>query len=484
MTMTERSRALVVGAVVFGVVALGGDPARAQEAPLPAPTPAPTAASPASPAPPVANASANPSGTLTLRRCIELALRHYPRIQEALANARASRAAIDVAHTAPYTDFSVRAAVAPAPRVNGTSQFSQASDESEGLDLGVAWRVGIEGMIPLWTFGKITNSWDAAEAGAKAADHGVDKERNELRLAVRRTYYGAKAAHETLLIVHDEVASIDRYIPALERKVATGDADEIDLLKLRMERAELEAREAEARMQEAKALAGLGFLTGLGAKVVVSREPLVRVKHELGPLTRYLTAARLHRPEVNIVRAGILAREAQVRLERARYLPDFGIGVNAHYQQTPEQPDDRNPYTSGYANQLGYGAGLVLTYKADFLPQSARVARAEAELEAIRASERFALGTVGLEVEEAFREAEAAKRRLDAWTRASELAERWLSQVEQRIEAGAFDEKEVLEPTREVARKRFGRLGAILEYNLALAKLAQATGWEQGVADE
>ena len=146
--------------------------------------------------------------------------------------------------------------------MNGTSQFSQASDESEGLDLGVAWRVGIEGMIPLWTFGKITNTWDAAEAGAKAAEHGVDKERNELRLAVRRTYYGAKAARETLLIVRDEVASIDRYIPALERKVATGDADEIDLLKLRMERAELEAREAEARMQEAKALAGLAISHG------------------------------------------------------------------------------------------------------------------------------------------------------------------------------------------------------------------------------
>jgi outer membrane protein TolC len=185
-----------------------------------------------------------------------------------------------------------------------------------------------------------------------------------------------------------------------------------------------------------------------------------------------------------MVRAGIVAQEAHVRLERARYFPDFGIGVNARYQQTPERPDERNPYTSGYQDQLGYGAGLVLTYKADFLPQGARVARAEAELEAIRASERFALGSVGVEVEEAFREAEAAKRRLDAWSRATALAERWLSQVELRIEAGAFDEKEVLEPTREVSRKRFGRLAAILEYNLALAKLAQATGWEQGISEE
>ena len=99
----------------------------------------------------------------------------------------------------------------------------------------------------------------------------------------------------------------------------------------------------------------------------------------------------------------------------------------------------------------------------------------------MRASERFALGGVGVEVEEAFHEAEAAKRRLDAWTRATELAERWLSQVERRIQVGTFDEKELFDPTRELALARYGKLSAILEYNLALAKLALATGWEQGL---
>jgi outer membrane protein TolC len=185
-----------------------------------------------------------------------------------------------------------------------------------------------------------------------------------------------------------------------------------------------------------------------------------------------------------MVRAGILAQEAQLRLERARYFPDLGIGIVASYARAPEVTDQRNPYTSDSANKLGYGAGLVLNYKLDFLPQTARVARAEAELESLRASERFALGGVGVEVEEAFREAEDAKRRLDAWTRATELTERWMSQVERRIAAGAFDEKEVLEPSKELAVKRFGRLSAIFDYNIALAKLAQATGWDQGIADE
>jgi outer membrane protein TolC len=250
-----------------------------------------------------------------------------------------------------------------------------------------------------------------------------------------------------------------------------------------MQRAEYEARESQARKAHANALASLRFLTGLTGAIAVTSEPLTRAKHELGPLVRYLQAARLYRPEVNMVRAGVLAQEARVRLERARYFPDFGIGITARWARATERTDQRNPYSSDGANQLGYGAAFVMNYKLDFLPQIARVAGAEAELEAIRASERFALGGVGVEVEEAFREAEDAKRRLDAWSRATELAERWLSQVERRIEVGTFDEKELFDPTEELAEKRYGKLTAIFEYNVALARLALATGWEEGMGE-
>ncbi len=468
--MTERRprrvyRVLPLAALTFAVL-----PARAQ---------APSAASAAAePAPVTA-----PTGVVTLRRCLELALKHYPRIHQAIANARAKRHDVEVAHYAPYTEFFATATAGPAPTVRGTQIFSPNSDAALTSDMGIAWKVGVEGMVPLWTFGKITNLWDAAEAAAKVGEHAIDKERNELKLAVRRAYFSAQAAQDGMIIVTEAIRGIDRYLPSLEAKVSSGDADEIDLLKLRMQRAEYEARQSEASKHRSIALAGLRFLTGLTGPVAVSSEPLTRSKHELGPLARYLAAARIYRPEVNMVRAGVLAQEAHVRLERSRYFPDLGIGITAQWARATERTDQRNPYTSGDANSLGYGAALVLNYKLDFLPQIARVARAEAELEAMRASERYALGGVGVEVEEAFREAEDAKHRLDAWTRATELAERWLSQVEQRIQVGTFDEKELFDPTRELALARYGKLSAILEYNIALAKLALATGWEQALAD-
>lgn len=434
-------------------------------------------------APPGQPFTRTPQG-ITLKRCIELAAQNYPKIHEAKARLAAKRAQLDVAHYSPYSDFTVTAAVVPAPTVKGTQIFSPNSDAALTSDMGLAWQAGVDGAIPLWTFGKITNLWDAAEAQVTLGEHEVDKERNDLKLEVRKAYYGVLLARDALAIVRDALTRIDKYLPRLATKVEAGDGDEIDLLKLRMNRAELEARESQARQSEAVALSGLGFLTGLGRAVQLPDVPLPRARHELGPLPRYLSAARLYRPEINMARAGVLAREAQLRMEEARYFPDIALGLSYKIGYASEVTDQRNPYSYDRANFRGYGASLLLRYKLDFLPQMGRVSQAEANLEEVRAKERYALGGVAFEVEEAFRTAEDAKRRLDAYSRASQFAKQWLIQVQQGIDIGTMEENDVLEPAKEYAFKRYSMMGAVFDYNLALAKLALATGWDAVAGDE
>jgi outer membrane protein TolC len=148
-------------------------------------------------------------------------------------------------------------------------------------------------------------------------------------------------------------------------------------------------------------------------------------------LPQYLSAARLYRPEINMARAGVVARKAQLRLEQSRYFPDLALGLSAKWARAPEVEDQLNPYVRDDGNYLRYGAALVLRWKLDFLPQSARLAQAQAQLEEMRATERFALGGVGVEVEQAFAEAADAARRLDAYTRATSYARQWLIKVQQ-----------------------------------------------------
>jgi outer membrane protein TolC len=140
--------------------------------------------------------------------------------------------------------------------------------------------------------------------------------------------------------------------------------------------------------------------------------------------------------------------------------------------------DQRNPFVRDDANRVFYGAALVLRWKLDFLPQSARVAQAEAQLEELRATERYALGGVGVEVEQAFAEVEDAAARLDAYSRATGYARQWLIKVQQGIDVGTFEDEDLVDPAREYAFKRFAQLTAIFDYNVSVAKLALATGWD------
>jgi outer membrane protein TolC len=445
------------------------------------------AAEPAAPAPGAAETAAEPkrlSPGYSLKRCLDLAEQNYPKVHEARAKLEGKRAQQFQSWTQPYSDFTVTGGLALVPTVRGTPVFSPDSDVALSSDMGLAWNVGVEGAIPLWTFGKITNLWDATAAQVRVAQHEVTKEKNEVRLSVRRAYYGVQLARDALVLVRDAAKRIDKHLNSLAAKVEEGEGDEIELLKLRMHRAELEARESEAARQEAIALAGLRFLTGAGSALDVPDQPLKRNKHSLGPLARYLTAARLYRPEVNMARAGVLAREAQLRVERARYFPDLAVGLTARWAEAPGITDQRNPFTSDRANYLSYGAALALRYKIDFLPQFARVSQAASQLEEMRATERYALGGVGVEVETAFREAEDAARRLDAYSRAAGFAKQWLIQVQQGIDVGTYDDEDIVDPAREFALKRFSQMSATFDYNVALARLAQVTGWDAVAGEE
>jgi outer membrane protein TolC len=434
-----------------------------------------TAEQPAARPAPVTGSARAP--VFTLKRCLELAERNYPKVHEAKAKLGQKEAQLHQAYTAPFSEFSLNAGIGPAPTVRGTSVYSPNTDVALTSNMALAWQVGIDGVVPLWTFGKITNLWDAAQAQVKVGEHEVQKEKNDVKLGVRRAYYGVQLARDSLTLVREAAQKIDKYLKRLSDKVAEGEGDDIELLKLKMYRAELEARESEARRQERIALAGLRFYTGVQGSFDIPDKPLAQVPHTLGPLSRYLEAARLFRPEINMARAGIAARSAQVRLERSRYFPDVGVVLSAKYARAPEVTNQINPYVSDSGNRFFYGAALGLKWKLDFLPQSARVAQAEAQLEEIRATERYAIGGVGVEVEQAFEEAKDAERRVDAYARALSYAKQWLIKVQQGIDVGTFEDEDIVSPAKEYAMKRFAHMSAVYDYNLAMSKLAQVTGW-------
>lgn len=418
------------------------------------------------------------SRRLTLQQCVELAVRRYPSIAEARARIAQAQAQLSLARTIAFSDFETTAGMALAPTLRGTQIFNRDTDVSLSSNMGLAWQVNAKGTVPLWTFGKIDSASDAATAGVRVKEHEAQKVTNELKQSVRQAYFGVQFARDALSLLREAEERLDKALVRMQRAVDEEEADEVPLFKLKMYRAELSARHSEAARGEAIALSGLRYLIGDAGAADVLDEPMPGPAGPLAPLSRYITAARLYRPEINMARAGVLAREAQLRLEKAKLFPDLGLTISAGWSQAPEVTDQRNPFVRDPGNYLNYGFALGLKWKMDLLPQAARRAEAQAKLDEIRATEQFALGGVGIEVEKAYLEASDAEQRLKAFEEAAEWARRWMITVQQGIDVGTYDDEEIVAPAKEYALRRFSEMSAAFDYNIALGRLALATGWD------
>lgn len=415
--------------------------------------------------------------TLDLPHILEAADKNHPNVLAARARLLAVRAQLDEAHRAPFGQFKMTGGVGLAPTVLGNNVFSPNTDVSLTSSLGLAWRASVDGVVPLWTFGKITNLWSAAEANVQLNEATVEKERDAVRLDVRRAYFGLQLARDSILLLKEVKKAVKKAADKVNEQVENDDADPVEFYKMQTYVAEIEVRDSEAHRFATVALAGLRFYSGIST-LDIPDEPLRPPKHKLSSLTRYLMAARINRPEIQMAKYGVVARTAQLEVARAQVFPDIGLGLNLGYARAPEVTNQINPFGADNANFFWYGAGVVFNWKLDFFTQSARIRYAQAQLEEVRALERFATGGAGAEVETAYAEVVDWQKRVDTYAKASSYAKKWMVSVQQGIDVGTKEEKDVVDAAKSYATNRFAWMNATMELDMAMSRLAKATGWD------
>jgi outer membrane protein TolC len=301
-----------------------------------------------------------------------------------------------------------------------------------------------------------------------------------MRMDVRRAFYGLQLARDARYVITDALDRLDKGIQGVRDKLARADpnVNDVDRLRLEAYRQDVTAQSLQAPKGEAYAMAALRFMTGVQTNFDVVDEPLKRPDRPLVAAAQYLEAARVLRPDVNMARAGIVARRAMLEYNRAKLFPDFGLGLGADFLSTPSAVPQNNLWASDGFNHFYYYFGFGLRWSLDLLPQAARLAQAESQLEETRSLERLALGNAMYEVEKAYADALEAKGREEAWDKAEHIAKQWISIVQDHIELGTWDERALLEPLRTYGNARVQHLYALMDYNIALSNLALASGWD------
>ena len=420
----------------------------------------------------------------TLPECLTLAERNHPNLWASRARLAFVHAQLDEAKYTPYSFWSANATTGVLPTIGGTPFYNavprSALSQGFGQDFQPFLTFGVRGTIPIYTFGKIDSIKRAAEAQVRFNEWDLEKYRLQVRADVRRAYFGLMLARDALYIADDVRSKLNKAIENVASKLAANDTsvEEPDRLRLEIYRDELLARVAEAKKGESYAMAALRFFTGVQTAFDIPDEPLKRPETTLGPVVRYLTAARLFRPDINLARAGVAARRAQVDFARAQLYPNIGAGLGFSYSIAPSATQQNTAWIGDPFNGFGAAVAFGVEWGLDLLPKNARVNGAEAQLEEARALERYALGGVAVEVENQYATAAEAKAREENWDRAEHRAKRWISSVQDAVDLGTKDERHIVEPLRAYVFARANHIQALMDYNVALSELARVTGWE------
>ncbi len=421
------------------------------------------------------------------------AIMRYPGIKANEADIAAAQARLDEARLSPYFQWEGSARFFVAPGATGTPIFSPDPQIPFGNRWGPGGEVAIQAGIPIYTFGKIRGGKNAARAGIKSAEHERDKTLNRVVFDVRRAYYGVQLSLDLQTMVSEAKDKLRKTVDKLRARLDADDprAKQSDYFRLAAALSEVESRESEALRLEASARQALEILTGI-EPAIVPECALEAVKSEVIELAEQVDHALENRPEMHQLEAARSARDANLTVKRAGYLPDIILALTASFARTPVITDIENPFVIDRGNFRGAFAGLVAKWKLDFAGTNARVKAAKAEIQSLKSKTEEAKQGIEIEVTTIYEHLQDAKRRLASWKRSEKETRKWFVSSAQGYEVGTMDAREFVDSIKAYFTARSNRLMATAEYNLAIAGLEKATavpllpekGWRPAECEE
>lgn len=437
--------------------------------------------------PQVASPAVTARVVMSLSEAEDRALRTSPGLEAARHKVLASRAQLDEAWRAPFNTVNVTGFLSVSPTARGNPTFSPDAFGQNPFDvgLGAISRLNLETAVPIspWTHVRLGYLRDAARAGIRAAEEDGRRVRLELRHNVRRAYFGLLFARDSRYLLDRARGWLNQAETTFQNARAAASAEGgvgpsiNDARQIHIYRADVDGREVQARQAEAVALAGLRYLTD--APLADAPDvPLCVYEGEVGSLVQHLTRARLNRPEVAMLQAGIAARRAQLAMQRWAYAPDIAVGMSASLADASVIARQANPFAANNSNFAFWGAGLVLRWTLDPLTNAARVDRIQEELRMNEAQERQALGALALEVTEVFERVAAAQARERAYAEAEAEAYAWFTSVFTAYQSGVGEVSAFVSPLREYLTSRFNHLQALHDLAVGRSQLALVTGSE------
>lgn len=339
-----------------------------------------------------------------------------------------------------------------------------------GLDLSYPLQrrntafLGGDIVMPIFAGGKIWTANKAAKIGEECTREQSRQARGALLVEVVERYFGVELARRGVAIREEAVSVVEQHlcdVIALERE---GMAVESERLYAEYRLAEAERDLQRARLQLETAQRALQ--TSLAESYVCTPITPMFLLPKIEPLDYFQSMAALHNPRLGEVdKLRELAR-MNVRLHQSNYFPEIAaIGgmVFCNHQLSPLVP------------RMAVGVGLNFKIF-DGLNREYKTSAARLQLRRAEMFERKAEQDVALLVESLYNRVQTILSSLSAVERSERFAEEYLRAKRNAFREGMATQTDIVDAILNLSRARLERVELAYEFDVALARLLDASG--------
>jgi outer membrane protein TolC len=317
--------------------------------------------------------------------------------------------------------------------------------------------------------GRLRATLEKNRALLAAAHAGTEVARRTLAQAVIEAYYGLALASAQTRAAEQNLAAAEEFERVTSLLLAGGEVAPVDLTRARLQTITRRDELERARADEIISAGGLRIFVGYDFTRPIGTSDLLMATPVDGELLQFTVAGVMRRPEFNQFEAQLRAAREEVRIAHADRLPQLSYSVLGGFDSDSLRPPRLQEHT-------GISAAVTLSIPIfDWGESRSKERQARLRAEIAETERTLALRALVQQFYGAQAQANSALFRIRLARGAVAQAQENLDASIARYRAGEAQVVEVTDALTTLAAQRQALYQALFDYQIALARLRQAT---------
>jgi outer membrane protein TolC len=304
-----------------------------------------------------------------------------------------------------------------------------------------------------------------------AAHAGAEVARRELAQAVIEAYYGLALANAQLRAAETNLAAAEEFEHITSLLLSGGEVAAVDLTRAQLQTLTRRDELEKARSNEAVAAGSLRVFVGYDFSRPINTTDLALALPISSELAQFKAEDVSHRPEFTQLEQQLSAAKQEIKIARADRLPSLSYSINGGFD-TDSLKGPRLKEHSGVSAAISFSIPIF-----DWGASRSRERQAKLRVDIAENERTIALRGFTQQFYAARAQVDAAAVRINIAREGVTKAQDNLTASIARYRAGEAQIVEVTDAQTTLVEQRTALYQAIFDYQTALARLRQATGY-------